>query len=362
MDESPLFEPSGIGSSFYQDLLEGLPDAVWVGELDGSVVYWNRAAERLYGYRRDQAVGRLGHELLCSVAAGSEETHGDEGEEIWSGELHRTAADGRLLTVSSRRVLVRSGGRRLVLEQSREVTQDRSALRRAERDAELLSRLSHDLGLLSDPDEVLAAACRVTGEHLDVLRCFFSEIREETGELVVSSDWRRPGLPSVAGAYRMADYLPDTVWQRGASTESFAIEDVGTHPLSRDRFAAYAHLGTRSFATAPFVRAGRWAVMLIVTSDQPRRWQPEELALLERAKAGDERALRDIYEAHQSQVRGHLHRHRQELAVIPSQVRLDQGFQLVWAGHRQIVAHEMPGVDPISGRRQIPSHAAVAQG
>ncbi|MFO0575140.1 MAG: PAS domain S-box protein [Polyangia bacterium] len=285
MDESPLFEPSGIGSSFYQDLLEGLPDAVWVGELDGSVVYWNRAAEQLYGYRRDQAVGKLGHELLCSVSAGSEETHGAEGEEIWSGELHRTAADGRLLTVASRRVLVRSGGRRLVLEQSREVREDKGALRRAERDAEFLSRLSHDLGLLSDPDEVLAAACRLTGEHLDVLRCFFSEIREETGELLVSSDWRRPDLPSVAGAYRMADYLPDRVWQRGASTESFAIEDVQTHPLSHGYTAAYAHLGTRSFATAPFVRAGRWAVMLIVTSDQPRRWRPEELALLETVAA-----------------------------------------------------------------------------
>ncbi len=35
---------------------------------------------------------------------------------------------------------------------------------------------------------------------------------------------------------------------------------------------------------------------------------PEELRLVERARAGEQRALREIYEAHQGQVRGHLYR------------------------------------------------------
>lgn len=51
----------------------------------------------------------------------------------------------------------------------------------------------------------------------------------------------------------------------------------------------------------------------------------EELALLERAKAGDERALRDIYEAHQSQVRGHLHR------MLGSDPEIDDLVQTVFA-------------------------------
>lgn len=51
----------------------------------------------------------------------------------------------------------------------------------------------------------------------------------------------------------------------------------------------------------------------------------EEQALLERAKAGDERALRDIYERHQSQVRGHLHR------MLGSDPEIDDLVQTVFA-------------------------------
>lgn len=59
--------------------------------------------------------------------------------------------------------------------------------------------------------------------------------------------------------------------------------------------------------------------------DEHEGLRHEELALLERAKAGDERALRDIYEAHQSQVRGHLHR------MLGSDPEIDDLVQTVFA-------------------------------
>jgi dihydrolipoamide dehydrogenase len=39
-------------------LLEALEEAVIVTDPQGTVVYWNRAAERLYGYGREEVVGR----------------------------------------------------------------------------------------------------------------------------------------------------------------------------------------------------------------------------------------------------------------------------------------------------------------
>ena len=45
-------------------LLEQTHDAVLVRELDGTIVYWNRGAEVLYGYPRSEAQLRLRQDLL----------------------------------------------------------------------------------------------------------------------------------------------------------------------------------------------------------------------------------------------------------------------------------------------------------
>jgi RNA polymerase sigma-70 factor (ECF subfamily) len=51
----------------------------------------------------------------------------------------------------------------------------------------------------------------------------------------------------------------------------------------------------------------------------------EEQALLGRARSGDERALREIYERHHSQVRGHLHR------MLGADSEIDDLIQTVFA-------------------------------
>lgn len=46
------------------DLLEQTHDASLVWDFDAGIVFWNRGAERLYGYGRDEAIGRVSHDLL----------------------------------------------------------------------------------------------------------------------------------------------------------------------------------------------------------------------------------------------------------------------------------------------------------
>src|SRR4029077_3608089 len=45
-------------------LLELAHDAIIVRDLAGRILYWNRGAEELYGWTREQAIGRLSHDLL----------------------------------------------------------------------------------------------------------------------------------------------------------------------------------------------------------------------------------------------------------------------------------------------------------
>jgi PAS domain S-box-containing protein len=139
-------------AAWQADLLEHSGDAVLAWEPAGSVLYWNRGAERLYGFTRQEALGRVTHDLLATtfpvplpaIVASLEQ----DGE--WSGELTHRTKRGLQITVSSRMVLVREpNGRRVVLEDDRDVTgqlQAQKALKEADRRKdEFLATLAHEL-------------------------------------------------------------------------------------------------------------------------------------------------------------------------------------------------------------------------
>jgi len=119
-------------------LLDQTHDAIIVWKFPGVIIYWNRGAERLYGYAAKEATGRSSHELLRTEHPMPAELFEAtiERDETWLGELQQTRRDGRKVVVDSRHVLVRApDGQRLVIETNRDVTERRhaeEALRRSE--------------------------------------------------------------------------------------------------------------------------------------------------------------------------------------------------------------------------------------
>ena len=130
------------------NLLEQTHDAIIVWEFPRTIVFWNRGAEQLYGFAREEAIGRHSHELLQTVHPLStpvfESDLEREGE--WKGELTHTARDGRKILVESRHVLIREAdGRHLVLETNRDITERKRAegeLRQAQADLAHASRVT----------------------------------------------------------------------------------------------------------------------------------------------------------------------------------------------------------------------------
>ena len=89
-------------------LLDKAQDAIMVFDLEGRVFFWNKAAERIYGWTREEASGLYVSGLFGTDAAKEEETYDalvKHGE--WSGELPKTAKDGRKLIVDARWTLLR---------------------------------------------------------------------------------------------------------------------------------------------------------------------------------------------------------------------------------------------------------------
>jgi PAS domain S-box-containing protein len=114
------------------DLLEQAHEAILVWELTGSITYWNRGAEALYGYTAQETIGFDSHSLLLvgSQAELEERLWRLRTEGVWSGELRHRTRSGRDIVVESRQVLVKTtDARLLVLETNRDIT----ARERAER-------------------------------------------------------------------------------------------------------------------------------------------------------------------------------------------------------------------------------------
>jgi PAS domain S-box-containing protein len=117
------------------NLLEQSHDAIVVWEFPPAIVYWNRGAEELYGFSRNEAIGRSSHQLLRTehpmAIADFEAALERDGE--WTGELTHTTRDGRALVVESRHLLLREAdGRRVVLETNRDITERKRAERALE--------------------------------------------------------------------------------------------------------------------------------------------------------------------------------------------------------------------------------------
>ena len=118
-----------ISESMYREqaeLLDLTHDAIFVRSLEKKILYWNRAAERLYGWQKEEARGKITHDLLHTVFPKPlPEIQAEVFEKgYWEGELLHTRRDGTQITVSSRWALrADASGKPLsILESNRDVS------------------------------------------------------------------------------------------------------------------------------------------------------------------------------------------------------------------------------------------------
>jgi PAS domain S-box-containing protein len=164
-------------------LLDLSMEAIFAWDLNGGIIYWNKGAEKMYGFSSEEAVGRLSHDLLKTV-------HPIDTDEIksvlardraWSGEIEHTCKDGRKLIIETRhQVIADELGNMTVLETNRDITRRKRAekdLRRLNEEleervaqrTEELTRSNGELNVLNEGLNALNEEMAVMNEEMTVI-------------------------------------------------------------------------------------------------------------------------------------------------------------------------------------------------
>jgi PAS domain S-box-containing protein len=155
------FGEAGEALKLQVRLLDLANDAIIVRDTRDVVVYWNRGAERLYGYSRSEALGRYVHSLLQTRFSHPFQAIRDTffREGTWEGVVTHTRRDGTAVEVETRWTLERDPAGQPVasLEMARD-TSERQVLEDQLRQAqkmEAVGRLAG--GIAHDFNNILTA-------------------------------------------------------------------------------------------------------------------------------------------------------------------------------------------------------------
>ena len=182
------------GEQNLSDLLELLHDAIIVRNANNVIIYWNRGAERMYGWTAVEAQGHVIHEFFHTEFPESFEdlykTLFETG--AWEGELVHRTKDNRVLVVESRQAMQRDeqGRPSRILEVNRDITARREA-------EESLRNLSARLLQLQDEERrrIARELHDTTGQSLAALAIHLSAVNERiAGKDPVASDILREAL------------------------------------------------------------------------------------------------------------------------------------------------------------------------
>jgi PAS domain S-box-containing protein len=154
------------------ELLDLASEAIMVFDTGGILKFWNSGAETLYGWKREEVLGKNVHEILQTVypqrASEIIDTISRTGR--WEGNLTQCTKDGRKIVVASRQALKleANGTSAALLEISRDITAQlhaEEALRKTERMAAMgrvAGIIAHEI---NNPLEAITNAFYLLQQH-----------------------------------------------------------------------------------------------------------------------------------------------------------------------------------------------------
>ncbi len=211
-------------------LLDQAQDAIFVHDMEQRIVFWNKGAERLYGWSADEATDSLAPDLLYDFPEEFSDgirqvlAHGE-----WTGEIQQRRKDGSLFMVEGHWTLVRDQHEapQSILVINTDITQRKAAEGEIQRLAffDPLTRLPNRQLLLDRLQHALALSQRnqrtgvVLFIDLDNFKTLNDTLGHDIGDLLLQM-----------AAQRLTDCVSerDTVARLGGDEFVVMLEDLAT--------------------------------------------------------------------------------------------------------------------------------------
>ena len=229
-------------------LLDLSRDAIIVRDAADRVRYWSQGAIDLYGYSREDALGRVTHDLLQTEsdeplpAIRAKLEHSGK----WQGELRHTTRSGRKITTFSSWTLDRddAGGVRTILEANNDMTARKIAevsLQRSNEDlaqltSQLERRVSERTRELSEANSELESFARSVAhdlrEPLRTMQGFATALIQDYAAQL-PAEGRKFAVHIATAARRMDQLILDLLTYARLSREAIRIESIALDEVMR---------------------------------------------------------------------------------------------------------------------------------
>jgi PAS domain S-box-containing protein len=282
------------------EVVRGTQDAVLSKDLEGIVTSWNPAAERLYGYRAEDAIGRHVSFLVPPDHKNEEMVILDrvrKGERLETYETERIRADGARIAVSLTVSQIRSPVHGLI--GASVIARDITGLKRRRQAQEFLLAASRLLDSSLDPDRTARTIVETAVPELAEI-CVIDFLRDDgwLGDSVVAGvnpsaaeqleRIRRASPLDPTGGHPVAQVLragKPMVWRDLKAPD--VVKEVAQNPEHR---RLMDDAGYNSAVVVPLVARGRTlGALSFLHAHGDMRYDPDDLDFL--AELGERAAL-----------------------------------------------------------------------
>lgn len=269
-------------------LVDALEAAAVATDADGAVTYWSRSAERLYGWRAEEVLGRNVLEVTAARLSRTEAAAVAERlrrGETWSGELTVCRRDGSTFPALVTKAPMLDGAGRLVGVAS--TATDLTGLKRLEEEQRFLAQAGTILAQTLDYEATLSAVARLAVPFL--ADWCLVDVLDAGGLRRVAL--AHPNPEQEALGRRMEEHIrldPDTahglpwVLRTGKPELHPVVTDEDLRQIARDgrHLRLLRAVGMTSYMAVPLRAGGRvLGAISFISTDPGRRYGERDLAL-----------------------------------------------------------------------------------